>query len=253
MAEKTDRKLCKSVSRADLMKEVAVLLSTDEEVTDKRKGHTDRVRLLRGMGGKKGGTQQIVTLLAGGFSTSISKAANTAAVITLTASSFADWSAYVGLYDEVTLISGEIWANYDSTGMASSNAASCAFAWDGADGATPTTSSDLICYRDHYGPFIVPTGGSLTGTGTSFPMAQGSISGFYHMNFAPTKMGSGPLSRRPELSVNAVTPINVWMSVNTGSINFGYLKVFLNNPNAANAGSFGVVCRVKLGFRLRNG
>ncbi len=212
-------------------------------------------RLLLGTGKSRGKrTQEIVTLLGGAFSTSITKNAATASVITLTASSFSDYTAFAGLYDEVTLVSGDIWFTYNSTGMASSTDITGAAAWDGADGATPNGFTDLITYRDHYGPFSVTTGGSMfSSTGTNFPPARGGASGFYHFSFMPSRMGKRGLDRRPELSVNSVTPINTWLSVNTSNINFGYLKLYLSNPAAANAGTLGVTVRVKVGFKLRAG
>ncbi len=244
----------KSPSRADVVREVVSLLSTDEEEGAVRRSREQKIRLLMGVSAKKSGGasgQTVVTLIAGGFSTSISKAAATAATITLTASSFTDFSAYTGLYDEVTLISGEVWCNYDQTGMSSTTSIAGAFAWDPVDATAATNSNDLICYRCHYGPFLIPVGNNAL-TGNSWPLAYGSVNGFYHMQFVPVKMGKSGLLQRPELA-QQLTPVNAWLPVQTSGLNFGYLKLYLNNPGATNAGSFGVVCRVKVAFRLRNG
>ncbi len=225
----------------------------EEETAQKMVSDVPRNRLMRGIGRGRG-PQEIVTLLGGSYSTSINKNAATGVTITITTSAINGWSSYAGLYDEVTLIGGDFWCNYDSTGMASTVAIVLAFAWDPVDGATPGSGNNLICMRDKFGPVMIPTGGSLTaGSGTSFPMMQGSTTGMFHLPFAPSKMSKSALGRRPELSVSQLTPVNCWLSVNTSNLNFGYLKMYATNPNAAVVGSFGVTVRLKVAFRLRNG
>lgn len=212
-----------------------------------------RFRLLRGVGRSRR-AQEIVTIIAGQFSSAINKTSATSATITLTPSSFQDWTAYIGLYDEVTLLGGDVWFTYDSTLMGSTAAITGFLAWDPVDGATAVTGNDILCYRDHYGPFNIPTGASWSATtGTSYPPPRGTASGFYHFKMRPTPLGKSGLDKRPEASVSLLTPVNLWMSVNTSNLNFGYLKPYFANPSAVNNGTLGITVRVKVGFRLRNG
>lgn len=245
--EKRDSRNLELDEEPDLCGEsMHTLLSTDSTLVF-------RNRLLRGVGRANASrAQQIVTLIAGGFSATITKNAATAVTTTLTAASFADWSSYASLYDEVTLIGGDIWFTYDATGMAPSATVSGAVAWDSVDGATPGSALDLICYRDHCGPINISISDSQT-TGQVHPVPRSGFSGFYHIPMRPSRMSSKGLGKRPELSVNSLTPVNMWMIVSMSSLNFGFVKAYFGNPNAANAGSIGYIARVKVAFRLRAG
>jgi len=213
--------------------------------------HPLRSRLMRSA--FKSGARPCRTAIAAGFSTAITKNASTGASVTTTASSFADWSSFASIFDEVTLVSIDVWMNYDSTGMASANTVAGAFAWDGIDATAPTTSSDIICYPHHVGPFVVPTGGSLTaGSGTSFPMLQGSTTGMWHLRGRPAPMRKRGIQARPE-AANLLVPLNTWIPTSTSGLNFGYIKAYFNNPNAVNAGTLGFTVRAQVVFRMRNG
>jgi hypothetical protein len=195
-------------------------------------------------------TQAVVANLCGSFAFTVTKNAATTAVVTLLGSSFADWSAYIGLYDEVMLDSGHVHWCYDGTGVAATSSVIGVLAYDPSDSGVSSGFTDLINYRSNSGLRYIGTNQSNANTvsyGVSQPLGV-SGSGFWTWKIrrSPGKQSVVPTSA-------SSAGLNRWISTATSSLNFGFIKPYLTNPAATTAPVVNMIVVLKLSFRSRNG
>jgi len=205
--------------------------------------------MMRGKNGKgsfKSNEVQRVHVYAA--SLALSKNAATTTVTTLTASSFEDFTTFVGQFDQVTMVSLKIecFATLDPTAVPGGL---FIFVWDPNDaGALAGYTSGLTerfrtplynAQCAHTVKVFSPTATSRSGT-------------FVHSwgNLNPTTGKQDKIDKRPAFAVSGLCPYQMWLPSSTASMNLGYLKLYASNMDTVTANS-NVVVVVEATLRWR--
>ncbi len=210
---------------------------------------------MRGRTSRNKSGQEAEIYIAGSFSAVLTKNAATAASVSIDLASFADWTALASLYDEVTLVDGQVFwfADYTHTGQA--NTTTVVVAWDPIDSSSPVTGNDLLCYAHNSGP--VACGWDQNGTSTPgivVPHRVVSKNGFLSFRFRPFDLKyRDRIDRRPETQPANLSCSSAWLATNTASINVGWLKLYATAPGATTNGAFAAIVKVRIRLRSRNG
>lgn len=187
--------------------------------------------------------------LCGAFAASVTKNAPYNTVVSMVATSFADWSAYVGLYDEVCFKSAVVHWAYDATGTAPTAGVTACVAWDPYDTTASSGYTDLVNYRCNSGlHYIAPnqTNVNAVSYGTSQPFTT-SRTGYWSFS------AHFPSGRSSVPSSTATSGCNRWISTATSALTFGFVKPYFSNPASTGTPTFQLTVLLRLKFRSRNG
>jgi hypothetical protein len=160
-------------------------------------------------------------------------------------SSYQDYAAFAGLYDEVKFVKGQADFRVDyGTPTGQNQPIPLVIAYDPIDGTAPTTVIQTLTFQQHLGPLTIGVCGAQLATNLAGGPAVVNRTGYWKFGF---HMPKGAV-RNSAVATNAG---GEWMASSDAADTWGYLKVSSGTPIAAVTLITTMYIRVTVMFRSR--